>query len=229
MRSRHARVLLAGLAALPLGACQSPPAYDYGAYLEHPPRSILVLPPIDETVETDACYGALSTVTRPLVELGFYVFPVAVVDAMMRENGLPTAWEMHQVPLEKLREVFDPDAVLYLKVTSWGTSYAVLASSTTVALSGVLVDAETGVELWSGVHVGSQGSGDGGGGLGGMLASALVNQVVTSIDDPSRDVSSSTAWALFHDPRAGLLPGPYHPDHEKGLDRAREANADRAE
>lgn len=217
------------LLALGVSACATPPGYDYSAWLEHPPRSILVLPPLDETVETDACYGALSTVTRPLVERGFYVFPVAVVDAMMRENGLPTAWEMHQVPLEKLREVFDPDAVLYLEVTSWGTSYHVLASNTTVALSGVLVDAETGVEIWSGAHVGVKGSGDGGGGLGGMLAAALVNQVATSVSDPSRDVSSQTAWSLFHDSRTGWLPGPLHPDHEVGLEQARAAIAEAAE
>ena len=211
------RAAVAAASFLGAVACNTPTGYDYTLWLEHPPRSILVLPPLDETVEVDACYGALSTVTVPLAERGFYVFPVAVVDAMMRDNGLPTAYDMHQVPLEKLREVFDPDAVLYLTVTEWGTSYQVISSETRVTMSGVLVDAATGEELWKGASTTNQGSGDGGGSLGGMLAAALVNQVVTSVDDPSRALASQTSWSLVTTAGSGFLPGPYHPDHEAAL------------
>lgn len=211
---------LALLALTALGACKSAPGYDYTNLIERAPRSILVLPPLDETVETEATYGCLSTLTRPLAERGFYVFPVAVVDGMMRDNGLPTPGEMHQVPLAKLREVFGPDAVLYVTVTDWGTSYQVLASTTEVTIEAVLVDAETGTELWRGRQTGARGSGDAGGGLAGMIASALVNQVVTSIDDPSVDVARSAAYGLFYSDR-GLLPGPYAPDYEKRMQAAR--------
>ena len=90
--------------ALPLITigCATPTPVDHTAFLEHVPRSILVLPPLDETMETEACAGSLSTISRPLAERGYYVFPVAMVDLMMRENGLPTAYEMHQVPLCRL-------------------------------------------------------------------------------------------------------------------------------
>lgn len=211
---------LPALGAFLLLGCVTTENYDYTAYLEHPPLSILVLPPLDETVEMEACYGSLSIITRPLAERGFYVFPVAVVDAMMRDNGLPTPYEMHQVPLEKLREVFDPDAVLYLTVTDWGTSYQVLASNTTVTIEAVLVDAVTGNEIWHGSQTAVEGSGDGGGGLAGLIAAALVNQVATSISDPSRMLASKSAWGLFSNSGSGLLPGPYHKDHEAGLQAA---------
>ena len=47
-----------------LFACATPEEpYDYTNYLAHIPRSILVLPPLDETPEVNACYGWLSTVT----------------------------------------------------------------------------------------------------------------------------------------------------------------------
>lgn len=211
---------LAVLALATLGACASGPGYDYSNLIERAPRSILVLPPLDQTVETEASYGCLSVLTRPLAERGFYVFPVAVVDGVMRDNGLPTAGEMHQVPLEKLREVFGPDAVLYVTVTDWGTSYQVLASTTEVTIEAVLVDAETGTELWRGRQTGARGSGDGGGGLAGMIASALVNQVATSISDPSVDVARATAHGLFYS-KIGLLPGPYAPDYEERMQAAR--------
>jgi hypothetical protein len=36
----------------------------------------------------EATYGALSTVTLPLAEMGYYVYPL---DRFLRENGMPTA------------------------------------------------------------------------------------------------------------------------------------------
>ncbi len=66
------------------------------------------------TLETDsvATYGWLSTVTRPLAEAGNYVFPVAVVDELLRQNGMQTPGEMHTVPLDKVREIIGADASL---------------------------------------------------------------------------------------------------------------------
>jgi hypothetical protein len=56
----------------------------------HPPRSILMLPPLNESTAVEATWGYLSTVTQPLAERGFYVFPVAVIDQFLKENGLPS-------------------------------------------------------------------------------------------------------------------------------------------
>src|SRR5215203_5425701 len=95
-------------------------------------RWILGMPSLDELPATNASYDYLSTVTEPPAERGYYGFPVAMVDVMMRENGLPTPGEMHDVSLSKLGEVFDADAVLYITVKEWGTSYHVLESATTV-------------------------------------------------------------------------------------------------
>ena len=60
-----------------LEGCRAP--HDYSAYLDHMPRSILVLPPLNNSLEPVAPYIYLSTVTRPLAERGYYVFPVAVI------------------------------------------------------------------------------------------------------------------------------------------------------
>src|SRR5262245_6417390 len=70
--------------------------YDYTNYRLHPPRSIVVLPPLNQSTAVEATYGYLTTVTRPLAERGYYVFPIAVVDQFLKENGLPSAGEMHQ-------------------------------------------------------------------------------------------------------------------------------------
>ena len=162
-------------------------------------------------MEVDATYGYLSTVTRPLAERGYYVFPVAVVDRMLRENGLPGPAEMHTVSLEKIDEIFGADAVLYLRITEWGTSYMVLSSSTEVRIEASLVDVATGTELWSGSHYAVHSSG--GGSLVEMAANALVSQVASSFDDRARGVARQANQSLFWDRDRGLLLGAYHPDH----------------
>jgi hypothetical protein len=219
------RALAIAALGLALGACHTPP-YDYGAYLAHMPRSILVLPPLDETPEVGACYGWLSTITRPLAERGYYVFPVALVDRILKENGLPTPGEMHTVSRGKLREVFGADAVLYVTVTEWGTSYAVLASVTSVRVRARLVDLATGTELWSGEGYARRSSNDHNqGGLLGALVGALVNQVMTSVLDPTLDIAREANGALATDSHHGLLRGPRHPEHEEELRVRREAQA----
>ena len=211
MKHGH-RALLA--AALLVGAsCQSAgEAYDYGPYLAHMPRSILVLPPLDRTAEVAAPYEYLSTVTRPLAERGYYVFPVAMVDGILKENGLPTPGEMHQISLAKIDEVFGADAVLYLLVTKWGTTYQVLDSPTTVAVEARLVDVGSGAELWRGSAEAAESSNNGGGGIGGMLVGALVNQLASSVHDRSADVARGMNAGLYANASRGLLLGHRHPE-----------------
>src|SRR5277367_2093834 len=94
--------------------CATTPPFDYTNFRAHRPRSILVLPPLNNSTDVRGTYGYLSTVTRPLAELGYYVFPVAIVDQFLKENGLPSPGEMHQAPLDKLGKIFGADAVLYI-------------------------------------------------------------------------------------------------------------------
>ena len=95
--------------------------YDYTNYRAFPPRSILVLPPVNEGTDIRGTYGYLSTVTRPLAELGYYVYPVVLVDQFFKENGMPTPGEMLQAPLGKIREIVGADAVLYVTLRQYGT------------------------------------------------------------------------------------------------------------
>lgn len=202
-------IVLLGLTVLAASACQTPEPFDYTLFEQHRPRSILVLPPLDDTMEVDASYAYLSTLTRPLAERGYYVFPLAVVARMMRENGLPGPAEMHTVSLEKLKEIFDPDAVLYLTLSDWGTSYAVLDSATRVTVHARMVDVESGAEIWSGEATAVQSSSSGGGSLGELLAGALVNQIASSAADPSANVARQANASLLYTKDHGLPPGPY--------------------
>ncbi len=212
--------LLIGLAVQ--GCATSHAPVDYSAYLGHMPRSILVLPPQNESLDVMAPYIYISTVTRPLAERGYYVFPVAVVDALMKENGVSSPYEMAQVPLDKIREIIGPDAVLYMKIKEWGTEYRVLDSATTIHLWGQLIDTDTGIVLWQGDETVVHSSSAGQSGIVEMLVAAIVNQIVSSFADPSHDVACETNSRLFFDEDEGLLLGERSSGYEEDQREHRE-------
>ena len=201
-------VLLAGCASSP-----PPPPYDYGPYLAHMPRSIVVIPPLNESPEPIAAYAFLSTISKPIGERGYYVFPVTVVAELMKQNGCPTPGEMNQVPPEKLREVFGADAALFLTVTEWGTEYQILNAETVVSVTARLVDLRTGDEFWSNAQTARTDSSDGEHDVGDMIAAALVSQIFSSATDPVHELAPAVSTWLVWDAHQGMLLGPYHPKY----------------
>ena len=200
-------------AALAAG-CAPTPKVDYNTFRANLPASILVLPPVNRTVEVDAPYRYLSTISQPLAENGYYVFPVAVVDTYMKENGLHTPDDMHAVALDKLAEVFGPDAVLYLTIIEYGQKFQIITSTTVVKVEATLVDAATGVTLWEGTAQVTQSSDGSSAGLLGMIIVAAMSQIFQSISDHAHTLSTQANIQLITAPHSGLLLGPYHPEHE---------------
>ncbi|MCA8153336.1 DUF799 domain-containing protein [Burkholderia contaminans] len=200
-----------------LSACAQPVKRpDYTAFKKSQPRSILVLPPLNETSEVGATYGMLSQMTLPLAESGYYVVPVAVMDETFKQNGLTNAAEIQETPPAKLREIFGADAALYTKVSQYGTVYRILASATVVSASAKLVDLRTGDVLWQGraSAASDEGGNSGGGGLIGMLVVAAVKQIANTLMDQSHDVAAFTSGRLLTaGPPTGLLYGPHSPKY----------------
>lgn len=207
-----------GLCLLFLGSmltgCALNTPYDYSNYRTHFPRSILVLPPLNETTDIRGTYSYLSTVTFPIAEMGYYVYPVVLADQMLKENGLPTPGEMHQAPLHKLKEVFGADAVMYITLKEYGAKFQILSSVTRVTAQVRLVDTVTGTALWEGV-VSAQDDGgrnNSNAGLLGALINAAVKQAINTSVDNGRVVSRAANQQLMWENR-GLLYGPYHPKY----------------
>jgi len=197
------------LIAIVISACQTTSPYDYSKLQVSKPRSILVLPPMNDSVEVGAPYTFLSTISKPLAEKGYYVFPVAVIDTFMKENGLPTPAEMNSVPIAKLRDTIGADAVLYVHIHEWGQSYQVLSSTAVTKAYMKLVDTRTGEILWDTTAFAQQQSGDGGGGLVGALVGALVTQIMSDAVDHTPTLSASANDRAINDMNRGLLNGPY--------------------
>ena len=214
---KHAIKVLAGLFALALLAgCAPQKTVDYSAFKQSRPKSILVLPPLNESPDVKASYGMLSQITYPLAEAGYYVLPVALVDETFRQNGVSTPADIHQLPAGKLREIFGADAALYVTVTEYGTSYMVLSSASIVTASARLVDLRSGTTLWTGTATASSEEGSqNSGGLVGMLISAAVKQIISSAqEDASYPIAGITgARLLSAGHNGGLLYGPRSPKY----------------
>jgi hypothetical protein len=204
-------ILILGVLTLGIGGCATP--YDYTEFRKMQPRSIVVIPPMNESVEVEATYGYLSTVTRPIAEMGYYIYPVAVVDAFLKENGLPSAGEMHTVPPEKFHEILDADAVLYITIKQYGTKYVIISSTTTVVAEGKLYDTRSGKLIWEGKAQAADNSGGSGNIIVDLVAAAATQAVNTSIDH-AHQVSRTANSTLFMRKNYGLLYGHYHPEYQ---------------
>ncbi len=193
---------------------KTPPA-DYSAFKESKPRSILVLPPVNKSPDVNATHGFLSNVTRPLAESGYYVFPVAVVEETFKQNGATNPDDINAIPLKKLHDIFGADAVMYITITDYGTSYQVISSDTRVIASARLVDSRTGKELWTGAASASSNEGqtNNNGGLLGMVINAAITQIAHSATDKAYDVAGIASARLFSPGPRGLLYGPRSPKY----------------
>lgn len=210
------RSLMLALALL-LSACAGPRQIDYQAFQQSKPHSILVLPPKNLSPDVRAPYSMMATVTHPLAESGYYVFPVALVEQTFRENGLNDPAEMHEAPAAKLSEVFGADAVLYITIDEYGAKYFLVDSRVIVTASAKLVDLRNGQLLWEGRASASNAEGrdTSGAGVAGLLIGALIRQVTNSIGDQGYPVARMTSHRLLSTRPGGLLPGPRSPAYQK--------------
>lgn len=212
----YKKLFLVTAIALFISGCATQGSYDYTAFKASRPKSILVLPPVNNSVEVGAGYGFLSQVTFPLAESGYYVLPVALVDETLKQNGVSIANDAHAIRQEKLYEIFGADAVLYITIENYGTSYRIIASETQVTASARLVDGKTGTLLWEGRASASSAEGrQNNNGLLGALIGAIVDQVAATVSDKSYDIAGIASNRLLSagGPR-GLLYGPHSPKYE---------------
>ena len=201
-----------------LAGCATKAPFDYTAYKQSRPRSLLVLPPLNNSPEVQASSSVLAQATFPLAEGGYYVLPVTLVAETFKENGMPLPPDMHATPIDKLREIFGADAVLYITIDRYGTAYRVVQSATVVSAQARLVDLKTGQQLWAGSATASsdEGQNQGSGGLVGLLVTALVKQVLASALDQNHKVAGlATARLLSPGTPNGLLYGPRSPRYVK--------------
>jgi hypothetical protein len=202
-------IVTAALAA----ACAQAPKKDYAKLVSANPRAILVVPVVNKSVDVDAADYFLSTLSVPLAERGYYVFPVNLVKRMLEDDGLADASLVHSADPVRLCTLFGADAVLFVTIEQWTARYMVLSTQVTVEFNYVLKDGRTGDELWKDHEASVYASDSGGGGLAGALAAAIVAKAVPNYMPMAR---TANAQAMAY-PGPGFPAGPYRPEYRKDL------------
>ncbi|MES1981604.1 MAG: GNA1162 family protein [Pseudomonadota bacterium] len=141
------KILIIGL-TLMLAGCVTPPAkYDMSAFQAAAPRSILVVPMVNRSLDLDAPNYVLSTLPIPLAEKGYYVFPVNTTKYVLEQEGMYEADRIHAQPTESLAKLFGADAVLYITINRWDAQYAFITTTVTVDFDYRIVSKD-GTEIW---------------------------------------------------------------------------------
>jgi hypothetical protein len=197
-------ILLAGL----MQGCIAPQHANLEVFNAHQPRSIVVAPVVNESPEVTANSVFITSITQPLAERGYYVFPVYLTDMILRDLGLVEAGHIHQLPTERFYELFGADAVLLITIKDWSTKYLGLVSSVAVSMEYILKDTKTGEVLWKNNQGYVQSSG--GSDLISMAVSAAINALITDYLPLARQAN----FLAFQPPK-GLPAGPYHPQYQQ--------------
>ena len=149
------------------------------------PVSILVLPPINETTAADAKEYYSVTIAEPVSFSGHYVYPIEMVSEILKNEGMYDTELMLNTPVQKFKEYFGADAVMFVRIKNWETSYYVIGGSVTVGVEFVLRSTSTGDQLWKyagKLKVDTTGE-NRAGGLAGLLLQAVETAVKTATTD----------------------------------------------
>jgi hypothetical protein len=141
------RWVLVAICTFALSACAMVEKQDLTAFNAAPPRSILVVPVVNKTLDVDAANYLLSALSVPAAEKGYYVFPVNTVKYVLEQEGYYEADTVHKQPPEVLAKLFDADSVLYVTINRWDAQYLIFATTVTVDFSYRLVNRQ-GVDIW---------------------------------------------------------------------------------
>jgi hypothetical protein len=138
--------------ALALSGCTVAPKKDLSAFNAASPRSILVVPAVNKSLDVEAPNYLLSTLAVPLAEKGFYVFPVNTAKFILEQEGFYEGEQIHQQPPESLAKLFGADTVLYVTIVRWDAQYALISTTVTVQFEYRIVGKD-GAELWRATQV----------------------------------------------------------------------------
>ena len=91
----------------------------YSKMYEEKPVTLLVMPPINNSTNVEAKDLLYTSISRPLVEAGYYVIsPLLAMDIFKAESGYD-AEMFFDAPLNIFNNYFGADAVVFSVIDSW--------------------------------------------------------------------------------------------------------------
>ena len=200
------------LAVMLAGCAQPVTTGNYSAFRQHDPRSILVVPVLNNTTSLTAQDYFFSTVSAPFAERGYYVFPANMVKSLLEKEGLSDAGLVHAANPTWLGQIFGCDAILYIDINKWESRYVVLSTTTNVAFHYRLASCKDGETLWENTRELSYTPQSGY--SANPLANLIAEAVTAAIEKAEPNYMPLAAMANLQAanlPGQGLPAGPYLP------------------
>jgi hypothetical protein len=199
------------LVAAALGGCATTTVRDNSAFIAAAPRSILVVPVANRSLEVDAGNYLLASLAVPLAEKGYYVFPVNTTKMVLEQEGFYEGEQVHRQPPDSLARLFGADAILYVTINRWDAQYALLSTTVTVDFDYRIVSKD-GTELWKAnkaMQYTPQ-TNNSGHPLATLIV-AMVNAALTRAKPNYMPLARQANQQVFLADPQGLPAGPYKP------------------
>jgi hypothetical protein len=198
------------LLALGLAGCAATRApADLSAFRAAAPRSIVVVPVVNRSLEVDAANYMLTTISVPLAEKGYYVFPVHTVKFVLEQEGFYEPERVQQQPPADIAQFFDADAVLFVTIDRWDAQYILFSTTVTVGVNYRMYNRQ-GQEIWKAdkqLQYAPQQS-QGGNPLASLIAAAIT-AAITKASPNYMPLARQANQQVFSIDGTALPEGPY--------------------
>ncbi|WP_341937513.1 DUF799 domain-containing protein [Marinimicrobium sp. C2-29] len=203
------------LMVLVAGCAVNQESADFTAFHDAQPKSILVVPVVNESVDVQAPLSVLTTLPKTLGEKGYYIFPVNTVKTLLEYEGLYEPAVIHNTPPEQLASLFGADAILYVTIHEWTAQYVVLQTTTVVDFEYRIVNHD-GAELWSARKQLSYTpqNHSSGNPLADLIASAIT-AALERADPNYLPLTRQANQQVFYQGATAIPPGPYSPNYKE--------------
>lgn len=178
----------------------------YSKMYEEKPVTLLVMPPINNSTNVEAKDLLYTSISRPLVEAGYYVIsPLLAMDILKAESAYDSE-HFFDAPLTMFNTFFGADAVVFSVIDSWtkkgmGIQTKIRYVIKSAYTNEILFDRSCDLYLDLSVDSGT-------GGLLGALVDLAASAITTAATDHIVAARKANYFIVRDIPR-----GKYNPDH----------------
>lgn len=161
------------------------------------PVSILVVPAINNSTAAEAPDYYSTTIAEPLTRMGYYVLPIEVTNRLIQEQGIVDGAQLANVDVGLFQSMYGADAVMFVSINQWDTSYYVIGGNVTVGIAYKLVSTTSKEVLWQYTDtIVVDTGGDSGGGLIGAIISTAISTALTDYVPLAKQVNYTALSTL---------------------------------
>jgi hypothetical protein len=227
-KNNQKKLLTAGLFSLLLICIVScttvsiPKSEAYKGFYEEKPVTVLVMPPINNSTNVDAKDYFYSTLSVPVCNSGYYVFPAFLAMETLQHESAYDSERFLDSDVSKFNKLFGADLLMFTVIKSWEKD-AVFTSQITITVQYIFKSAKTNEVVYkregkiicdTSVKTGLSNSG-GVLGLIGLIADKTLSVINTAVTDYVAVARDCNNYVLNSDLPKGKYSSTYGQDGEE--------------